>query len=241
MAVANLPIMRVNFLLGPAGSGKTFRCIDAIRARLIREPQGPPLILLAPRQATFQLELALLSRPELRGYTRLQIVSFERFAAWLLGQLDVPGCPALSEEGRIMVLRALLHRHHEQLGVFRESSRATGFARLLSSQLAELQQHGVGPSALRTAAGRVNQTTGLSAKLQDLALLQEKYQAWLMEHALQDSGTLLDQATQALNEAGSAATERVAIVEALWLDGVAELTPQELQILRDTGRAQPRR
>jgi len=231
MTVVDLPLMRVNFLLGPAGSGKTFRCLNALRARLIADPQGPPLILLAPRQATFQLELALLSRPELRGYTRLRIVSFERFATWLLGQLDVPAREVLSEEGRIMVLRALLHRHHEQLGVFRESSRATGFARLLSSQLIELQQHGVGPAALRTAAGSVSQTPGLSAKLCDLALLQEQYQGWLVEHALQDNGTLLDQATEALTEAARAGAEPAPMIEALWLDGLAELTPQELKLL----------
>jgi ATP-dependent helicase/nuclease subunit B len=111
--------MRARFLLGPAGSGKTFRWLEEIRARLIADPSGPPLILLAPRQATYQLELELLSRPELTGYTRLQIVSFERFAAWLLEQLGRAPREMLSEEGRIMVLRALLHRHHERLKVFR--------------------------------------------------------------------------------------------------------------------------
>ena len=49
--------MRARFLLGPAGSGKTYRCLAEIRARLLEDPLGPPLILLAPRQATYQLEL----------------------------------------------------------------------------------------------------------------------------------------------------------------------------------------
>ena len=53
--------MQAHFLLGPAGSGKTFRCLAEIRAALAASPEGPPLVLLAPKQATFQLERQLLA------------------------------------------------------------------------------------------------------------------------------------------------------------------------------------
>ena len=53
--------VQVRFLLGPAGSGKTFRCLAEIRFALAESPEGLPLILLAPKQATFQLERQLLS------------------------------------------------------------------------------------------------------------------------------------------------------------------------------------
>ncbi len=223
--------MRARFLLGPAGSGKTFRCLAEIRARLKADPLGPPLILLAPRQATYQLELELLAQPDLVGYTRLQIVSFERFAAWVLDRLGVHSREMLSEEGRVMVLRALLHQHHEQLKVFRQSSRSTGFAQLLSRQLQELQQHRVSPAALRAAAERVAPATGLADKLVDLALLLEKYLAWLTDQKLPDAGTLLDLAVRSLNAASHAGNPQQLHIEALWLDGMAELTPQELEFL----------
>jgi len=35
--------VQVRFLLGPAGSGKTFRCLAEIRAALRAAPDGPPL------------------------------------------------------------------------------------------------------------------------------------------------------------------------------------------------------
>src|SRR6266487_1960182 len=100
--------MQVRFLLGPAGSGKTFRCLAEIREALRESPEGPPLILLAPKQATFQLERQLLADKSLHGYTRLRIVSFERLAEFILEAQRVAPPQTLSEEGRVMVLRALL-------------------------------------------------------------------------------------------------------------------------------------
>src|SRR5947209_9757143 len=102
--------MHLNFLLGPAGSGKTFRCLAEIRAELLARPEGLPLVFLAPKQATFELERELLANGELAGYTRLQILSFERLAEYILEHFVSARPRLLSEEGRVMVLRALLAR-----------------------------------------------------------------------------------------------------------------------------------
>jgi DNA repair photolyase len=40
--------VQARFLLGPAGSGKTFRCLAEIRAELTASADGPPLVLIAP-------------------------------------------------------------------------------------------------------------------------------------------------------------------------------------------------
>ncbi len=82
--------MHARFLLGPAGAGKTFRCLAEIRQSLLAEPDGPPLILLAPKQTTFQLERQLLADATLQGYTRLQILSFERLAKFVLASVGEP-------------------------------------------------------------------------------------------------------------------------------------------------------
>src|SRR5207253_2444729 len=125
------PAMHLTFLLGPAGSGKTFRCLAEIRAELLANPEGLPLVFLAPKQATFQLERELLAADELPGYTRLQILSFDRLAEFILDHFFQAPPRLLSEEGRVMVLRALLARNHAQLKLFRPSARLPGFARQL--------------------------------------------------------------------------------------------------------------
>ncbi len=222
--------MQARFLLGPAGSGKTFRCLAEIRAALAKSPAGPPLILLAPKQATFQLERQLLAGGEISGYTRLNIFSFDRLAKFIFEKLNVAPPKLLSAEGRLMVLRALLLRHADELKLFRGSARRAGFAQELGTLLAELQQHQFSPAKLRALAEEIKMRRELRDKLHDLALLSEKYADWLREHELQDANNLLDFAAAALR--GNFRFPLSAFCfSGLWLDGFAEMTPQELALL----------
>ncbi len=222
--------VQARFLLGPAGSGKTFRCLAEVRTALASHPDGEPLVFLAPKQATFQIERQLLDGGEISGYTRLHILSFDRLAQFIFDRLQVAPPKLLSAEGRLMVLRALLLRHAGELKLFRGSGRRAGFAQELGGLLAELQQHQLGPAKLRALAADEKLRRELRDKLHDLALLAEKYADWLREHGLQDANNLLDVATIALREARRTPHSALRI-SALWLDGFAEMTPQELALL----------
>ena len=222
--------VQIRFLLGPAGTGKTFRCLEEIRAELKRAPEGLPLLFLAPKQATFQIERQLLADDSLPGYTRLHILSFERLAEFLLTALGQPPPRLLNDEGRVMVLRALLARHHEQLQLFRASARLPGFALQLSGLLRELQRACITPAVLETAAAQ-HPGTPLARKLGDVAWAFREYLAWLEAEKLEDSDRLLDVATRQLNDVAKSVGATVRF-GGLWLDGFAEMTEQELALLR---------
>jgi ATP-dependent helicase/nuclease subunit B len=214
--------------MGPAGSGKTFRCLADVRAELKREPAGLPLLFIAPKQATFQIERELLADPELHGYTRLQVLSFERLARFVLDQFAVAPPRVLTEEGRVMVLRALLAEHERDLKIFHGSTRLAGFAHQLSSVLRELQRHHVSAEQLLDTAKKLADVPQLADKLRDLALMLQSYLAWLRRNGLHDANSLFDLATDAVN---SAVRNKDFQCEALWLDGFAELSSQELALL----------
>jgi ATP-dependent helicase/nuclease subunit B len=223
--------VHVRFLLGPAGSGKTFRCLAELRAALARSPASrEPLILLAPKQATFQLERQLLAEPDLAGFSRLRVLSFDRLAAFIFETLHVAPPRLLSGEGRLMVLRALLRQHDGGLKRLRGSARQAGFAQELASQLTELQQQQIGPGRLTALANAPGLRPELRDKLHDLALLMAKYADWLAAHDLQDADCLLDSAADRLR-AATGAGRRPFAIEDLWLDGFAEMTPQEQALL----------
>ncbi len=192
--------MQVRLLLGPAGSGKTFQCLTEIHQVLSASPEGPPLLLLAPKQTTYQLERQLLAAPSLPGYTRLHILSFERLSHFIFDRLGKASPRMLDEEGRLMVLRGLVARKRSELKLFRASARLTGFAQQLSLALRELQRGQLTPESLNQLAGQVQQVEGLAFKLQDLATLLGDYLDWLRAHKLQDADYLLAAATAALGE-----------------------------------------
>jgi ATP-dependent helicase/nuclease subunit B len=229
VAIKNIAV-QTRFLLGPAGSGKTFRCLAEIRRELIASPDGPPLLLLAPKQATFQLERQLLADPQLQGYTRLHILSFERLANFVLNNLGITTRETLGEEGRVMVLRALLMQKQSELKVFRASARLTGFAQQLSLLLREFQRHQLSPNRLTELSREPKAPSALRDKLHDLSLLLRAYADWLQTHELQDANDLLDVAAAALNHEGKLRPAAV-FIQQLWLDGFAEMTPQEMELL----------
>jgi len=221
--------VQVRFLCGPAGTGKTFRCLSEIRASLQAAVEGPPLIFVAPKQSTFQLERQLLTDESLRGYTRLNILSFERLARFVFDAFNVAPPEFLNEEGRVMVLRALLLRHETELKLFRGSARRSGFAQEVSRLFAEFQRHQLSGPRLRAFAGNQNLRPELRDKLSDLALLFERYSSWLAENKLRDENSLLDDATEMLRAAK--VPGKSLCFDALWLDGFAEMTPQEVGLL----------
>jgi len=224
----------IRFVLGPAGSGKTHRCLAEVRDELTRRPVGSPLLFLSPKQSTFQLERQLLAEDGLRGWARLQVLSFERLAHMVMS--EVGPVELLDEQGRIMVLRALLRWHQPRLRVFRASARMTGFAREVSLLLRELQRQRVGADRLETFANELqSESASLADKLRDLAVIGRAYRSWLEEHRLGDLDLLPELAAERLRTGVGARR-----FGAVWLDGFAEMTPAELELLAAVAQASDR-
>jgi ATP-dependent helicase/nuclease subunit B len=204
--------VQVRLLLGPAGSGKTFRCLAELREALAASPDGAPLLLIAPRQTTYQLEWQLLADDSsVRGYTRLHILSFERLAHFIFESVQKAEPRMLDEEGRVMVLRGILAKKRDELKLFRASARLTGFAQQLSTVLRELQRNQLTPERIAQLAVEAGDAEGLGHKLHDLAMLLESYLEWLRNHNLQDADSLLDAAAAELRRDSRIQTTQEAI------------------------------
>ena len=227
--------MQVSFVLGPAGSGKSHRCLEEARRLVAGAPDGLPLLFVAPKQATYEVERRLLEAPDITGYTRLQVLSFERLARFVFDQLGRRPPDLLDEQGRVMVLRSLLSRNRDQLKLFRASAKLTGFASQLSTALAEAQRQQLTPDLLRQLAASLTESPGLACKLQDLATLLAGYSEWLVRHGLLDDDSLVGAAAAALSpkdgDGELLGARRRLTLERVWVDGFFEFTGLELELL----------
>ncbi len=221
--------MGLHFILGRAGTGKTHTCLEAIRARASQDPAGPPLVLLVPEQATFQMEQALLggSSP-LRGMIRAQVLSFQRLA-WRVS-LKAGGLPhpPLSDLGKRMVLRALLENRKDQLRLFGQVADRPGFIEKLAGTISELRTYQQDPASLRAYLGTLERRgegdSPLGAKLHDLAMVMEDLRAYTTDR-FTDPDDYLTVLAERLPGSGVLDGAEV------WVDAFTGFTPQELAVL----------
>lgn len=213
----------LEILCGRAGAGKTRLCLQQAAAELRRGgPDGPPLILLTPEQATHQLERALL---ELMGpgaaVVRLEVLSFQRLALRLLGAGGGTTRPRLRETGRRILIRALLATHRPELPVLGPGADRPGLVAAIASTFSEFWAWDVTAADLRARLPAL--APPRRPQLADLARLWEAYQD-AVAHGPADPNSELAAAARLV---GTSALARADI----WADGFAGFTPAEEHLL----------
>ena len=220
--------MSVRFILGRAGSGKTRTCLENIKNELIKDPYGPPIILLVPDQATFQMERMLINYPDLQGFARLEVLSFKRLASRVLAELGGGGGKHIKELGKIMALQSLIRENADNLRLFALSSRQYGFASCLSATLKELKMYNIKLGQLENTLSKLEEKgmgdALVSLKLHDLIVLTKAYRDYLGEVYI-DPDEFLTRAALRINKS------RLVKNAIVWIDGFRGFTPQEYSVL----------
>ena len=171
--------MSVRFVFGRAGTGKSYRCLEAVRQELRRDAlHGPPLLMLVPEQATLQTERALLSG-DLAACHRVEVLSFQRLAYRVLESRGLPARQALSEPARAMVLRHLLQQRRSALRYYRRVERNAGFIDRLAMSITEFIAEAITPEDLHAGETSGGDDPRQADKLHDLSLLYAAYLDYL--------------------------------------------------------------
>ncbi|MGE5592833.1 MAG: helicase-exonuclease AddAB subunit AddB [Betaproteobacteria bacterium] len=229
--------MSLRFVLGRAGTGKTTLCLNEVREALRKDPCGPPMILLVPEQATFQVERALVNTPDLLGFMRAQVLSFKRLAGRLLQELGGGARRDIGELGKLMVLRSLVRQKASELSIFVKGSEKYGFAQCLAQTLRELTMYRVSPEELEARVAELEKAglgmTPVALKLHDLAVVVRAYREYLGDK-FQDPDDHLSLAASRI--ADSTLTRGASV----WVDGFRGFTPQEYSVLEALFRSADR-
>ena len=171
--------MSVKFIIGPAGSGKTQYCFDRIVDSIRKNPLGPPIYWILPRQATFIVERQLACTGGLRGYFRVRILGFEDLGTEILSECGGTALPEITDRGRRMILGHILRRTGDQLQFFRSVAHQPGVAAELDATFAELERAGHEAANLEQQLQSAPGSPALQAKIHDLALIYAHYTKFL--------------------------------------------------------------
>lgn len=218
--------MKLRFIEGAAGSGKTHLCLSQMADCLRETPLGAPLLLIVPEQATFQAERALAAFPGVGASLRAEVLSFSGLYRWLAAEHTYPALPWLDEQGRSMLLLACLQQKLDDLQLLKPSAKNAGFMDLLARTLVEFEQYNVTPQMLSAAASHLPAGDMLPAKLADLAVI---YRAYLDKIAggFRDQGVMMQELRQA------AAASRRLVGARVWIDGFMDMNPSQMAVIRE--------
>ena len=226
--------MAVRFVVGRAGSGKTWRCIEQIAERLRgNAAEGPRLLMIVPDQASFQVERAIIEQPGITAFTRCEVLSFRRLAFRIFA--DTGADPRLSDQtmgplGRLMLMRRLVRRNRSSLTVLARVADKAGLIAALAKTIDELMREQVDPQALVTVAEQRRENDPLgAARLADTACLYRAYLESLQEGRIDPAQYL----TMAAERAGRCPWLNGA---EMWVDGFAGFTQQEHILLAEVAR-----
>ena len=226
--------MAVRFVVGRAGSGKTFRCLEAVRSRLREDAfGGSKLLLLVPEQASFQMERAMIETPDIAGFARCEVLSFQRLAYRLFAETGSDprrGDQTIGPLGRLMAIRRLIRQHRSHLRLFDRVADKPGLVRQVAGALDELMREDVDPQQLAKLAEQREADDPLgAARLADLTRLYQAYLDYLIDDRI-DPAQYLGLAAERLTMC------RIFDGAEVWVDGFAGFTQQEYNLLTELAR-----
>ncbi|WP_123039804.1 helicase-exonuclease AddAB subunit AddB [Cohnella candidum] len=219
--------MSLRLVTGRSGSGKSRFVMDEIRGKLREDPQGSPLVLLVPEQATFEAERTMASTPGLGGFLRVQVLSFRRLAYRVLQETGGLAVIPIHENGKAMLLHKVLETRREQLKLFRGGPSEAGLIARLNELLTEWKRYAVSADRVADAAGGGfggAETPLLADKLHDLSLIYGDIEKELAGRWMDGEDMLARLAV------GAASSDWLAEAE-IWLDGFHGFTPGELAVI----------
>lgn len=224
--------MSLHMIIGRSGSGKSQSILDDIIAQLRENPTGPPMILLAPEQGTFQIEQAILNTPGISGTVRLQVLGFRRLALRIMQETGGASLIPISDEGKKMLLYKIMRRHKDELRLYGKGGDQLGLIEELNSLYTELKKHqadfnllgSYGEELASASATPQGENVLLQDKLHDLSLLYREFEAEL-------SGLYVDAEDHVVKLAEGAKDSAYLRGAKLWIDGFHTFTPGEYKAL----------
>lgn len=214
----------VEVIIGRAGVGKTFHCLERAKKILDTEPLKTEIIFLLPAYQTYRAELELAALTG--GALNTRMNSFGRFARQILDEIGGALAPKISEIGRRLLLRKILLKRDKagELKYFTRAAKQHGFAEILSDGLKELRNYSLDADKLDEAADKIDNAE-LRDKLHDLKLLAEDFRATLADK-LTDDENLLERATEFLEQSPTISSAEI------FIDGFIFFDPQQRNFLR---------
>ena len=219
--------MKVTFLYGRSGSGKTYTIAQRLRHSA---ENGIHSFLLVPEQQSHAVERRMLSLLPPQAQLTVEALSFSRLANRVFRQYGglsyhyaTSGVQALLMWRRLCELSPLLEEYGEQ------AEKNPALTEIMLATVNELKGCGISPARLERAADKLPADSSLRPRLRDISLVYAAYQNELLEK-YDDASDDLARLSEVLKEHAFFRDSHV------YIDYFTSFTAQEMHIIRQIFR-----
>ncbi|WP_428911336.1 helicase-exonuclease AddAB subunit AddB [Niallia sp. Krafla_26] len=216
--------MSVRLIIGRSGSGKTTECFNEIKAKLVENPVGNPILYIVPDQMTFLSEYQFIQSPGLGGMIRAQVFSFTRLAWKILQETGGISRYHLNSTGISMLIQKIIEDKKEELTIYQRTADKAGFINQMEQMLIEFKRYCIEPQELRKITQEQGKEKVLEDKLHDLQLIYENFEAELSNKYI-DSEDYFRLLSEKISESAFLKNAEI------YIDGFHSFTPQEYMII----------
>ncbi len=215
--------MSLQLLLGPSGSGKTTSLYETLIGEAERSSAFQAMAIV-PEQYTMQTQKDLVTLHPGHSVTNIDILSFDRLAYRILGELGVEGMTVLDDMGKLMVLRRAAASCSDELKVFRKNLDKAGFIDKIKSMLSELYQYRIDGQELDRIIEATADEPLLQRKLREIRTLYHAFDRSMEEDTI-PSERLYDVLCRLIPRS------KLVADSVITFDGFTGFTPAQYQVL----------
>ena len=216
--------MNLKIIAGPANSGKSQRLCREIVEAAAGAP-GENFIAIVPEQFTLQMQRRIVETSKNHAVMNIDIVSFNRLALKVFGDLGINLNEVLDDTGKALVLRKVLDENSNKLCLYRKKVHMEGFIDEMKSAITEFKSYGVSPGRLEEESQKnEGENPELSEKLRDISLIYKKFNEEI-ENIYTTSEEVPDLFARVLYRSGRLKGVNV------YLDGFTGFTPVQYKII----------
>ena len=181
-------------------------------------------LLLVPDQFTLQAERDAFFYLGVKGFMDLDVVSISRLGTKILNETGGGRTPMINKYGRHMLLSKILKENSAELQLYHGMEKKQSFIEMMNNFISELKQYGADPKRVRDIAGEMEGSTFLKRKLEDTAVVFEKYEE-------QIAGKYIDTEDYVSLYAGKIAQSEMIKNAEIWVYGFESYTPKNLEVI----------
>lgn len=214
----------MKLVYGRAGSGKSYFCMNEIKECLENE-LGRTYIYIVPEQYSLAGEFELSDMLSKNGTINIQVLSFKRLSYRVFSEIGFSK-KSFSSASKAMLIYHIMLEESKNLTLLKGVNKNRGLVDTVSNMISEFKRYNVSYEDLKKIK---TQNKYLEMKLNDLAIIYEKFEKRISENYIDTDSTLTVLSSLILKS-------KMLKGAKIWIDGFDSFTPQEFSIITELNK-----